>query len=215
METASANSTLAFHTVPLFGGALPCSLPTTFLDVSELRQVPDTQEVFLERDGFTSIVFDVLERVEESHSSAPSGRNVNASQADQSALQTHLEDVVEGTEGVAGVKVWERESAEATTFAEGTPVFNIIATMPPGEKQQSDHNKADFVAVLLTLIRLEKQITDLVVTINVPHVEGEYDSDGVDLDQGKRGELIERGAEVRKRVLETLVVTDWDLFVQD
>lgn len=74
----------AFKQVDLFGGAIVASIPSTFEDVSDIRQVPDNQEVYLDKDGFSStvpsiypnfvmmvvdsifagIVFDILERVE-------------------------------------------------------------------------------------------------------------------------------------------------------
>ena len=52
---------------------------------SDLRQVPDHQEVYLDKEGFTSISFDILERVEPV---ADGGE----------ALRYHLEDITE-TEG--------------------------------------------------------------------------------------------------------------------
>lgn len=47
---------------------------------SDIRQVPDNQEVFLDKDGFTSVVFDILERVEK---------------PDIDALKYHLQDIVD------------------------------------------------------------------------------------------------------------------------
>jgi hypothetical protein len=66
----------------LFGGAITAELPTGCIDASyvsivstpshsahffgtsDLRQVPDTQEVFLYPDSEISIIIEVLERVE-------------------------------------------------------------------------------------------------------------------------------------------------------
>lgn len=102
----------------LFGGALECDLPEQFADVryapgrrpctqmprelqladnnnSTLRQVPDAQEVFIDKDGFTSIIFDITERV---------GGPGSSPEIDGKALTTHLEELV-GTD-VDTVKVW-------------------------------------------------------------------------------------------------------------
>lgn len=49
---------------------------------SDLRQVPDHQEVYLDKQGFTSITFDILERVD-------SVAN------DDEALKYHLEDITD------------------------------------------------------------------------------------------------------------------------
>jgi hypothetical protein len=56
---------------------------------SEIRQVPDNQEVYLDKDGFTSIVVDILERVEK---------------PDNEALKFHLNDIVD--EDAGETKVW-------------------------------------------------------------------------------------------------------------
>jgi hypothetical protein len=62
---------------------------------STLRQVPDAQEVFIDKDGFTSIIFDITERV---------GGPGSSPEIDGRALTTHLEELV-GTD-VDTVKVW-------------------------------------------------------------------------------------------------------------
>jgi hypothetical protein len=96
-----------------------------------------------------------------------------------------------------------------------TPVYNLVATSPPGAKQQGRANEPDFVAILLTLIRLEGQKTDILVTINVPHVAGEYEPESVDLEHGKQGALLEKAGKYRERVLETFEVREWGLFGEE
>ncbi len=99
-----------YHSVGLFGGAITASLPSTYADVrsatnstmkethlthdSEIRQVPDNQEVYLDTNGFASIVVDILERVEK---------------PDTEALQYHLHDIVE--EDAGETKVWSTAEA--------------------------------------------------------------------------------------------------------
>lgn len=61
---------------------------------SQIRQVPDNQEVYLDKDGLTSIVFDILERVDK---------------PDLDALKYHLEDIVE--DDVNATKLWTSNSA--------------------------------------------------------------------------------------------------------
>lgn len=57
---------------------------------SDIRQVPDNQEVYLDTQGFTSITFDLLERV--------------TAATDVDALRQHLDDIVESDADV--MKVW-------------------------------------------------------------------------------------------------------------
>ena len=47
----------------LFGGAITIQLPNDLLDASELREVPDTQEVFVDKHSDISYILDVNERV--------------------------------------------------------------------------------------------------------------------------------------------------------
>jgi len=81
----------------------------------------------------------------------------------------------------------------------------------------TSHNKPlpDFTGILLTLIRLEPQRTDLLVAINVPHVPGEYEYESVDLHAGRVGKLLEEAGEVMDFVLESFEVVDWGLFVEE
>jgi hypothetical protein len=103
-----------------------------------------------------------------------------------------------------------------TPNSPNTPLYNLLATSPPGSKQQGRANEPDFVAILLTLIRLEGQKTDILVTVNVPHVAGEgYEAGSVDLEHGKQGGLIERAGMWRERVLETFEVREWGLFGEE
>ena len=74
---------------------------TNTISGSTIRQVPDHQEVYLDKDGFTSIIFDITERV----GTAGSGPAV-----DGAALTTHLEDIVDSD--VDTVKVWNTSNTQ-------------------------------------------------------------------------------------------------------
>ena len=125
-----------FKSTPLFGGALLVDLPSTFADVrfvwhvlfiavrelislnSTIRQVPDHQEVYLDKDGFTSIIFDITERV---------GGPGSSPEIDGRALTTHLEDIVDSADD--DVKVW---STTNTVFSKLSYVlaFHLAMSHP-------------------------------------------------------------------------------------
>ncbi|GAB7331771.1 hypothetical protein MBLNU13_g03736t1 [Cladosporium sp. NU13] len=191
-----------FKPVELFGGAITADFPATFGDVSNIRQVPDNQEVYLDGEGFASVVVEILEREEK---------------LDNEALEYHLRDLVEDDEDDAAekTKVWWTGEAVGGKLPPQTPTYNLLATSPPGAKQQGRANEPDFVAIMLTLIRLVDQKTDILVTVNVPHVIGQYDTGSVDLQHGKMGPLLEQAAKWRERVLETFEVKDWGLFGEE
>lgn len=76
-------------------------------------------------------------------------------------------------------------------------------------------NTAEFTGILLILIRLAEQKTDIVVSVNVPHIPGEYKKEDVDLESQKMGPHLEAGLKFRQRILESFEVKDWGLFVNE
>ena len=53
----------SYTTRPLYGGAITVSLPSTLIDASDVRQVPDHQEVFLSPTTLTSLIFEINQYV--------------------------------------------------------------------------------------------------------------------------------------------------------
>jgi len=190
-----------YQSTPLFGGALIVDLPSTFADVSTIRQVPDHQEVYLDKDGFTSIIFDITERV------GPPGSDATI---DGAAMTTHLQDIVDSDTDT--VKVWSITDTKFSKLPSDIPAYTLIATQTPPVDPDARVAAPDFTAIVLNLIRLEKESTDILVTINVPHIKGEYMEDDVDLQLGKQGKLIENAVEYAARVWETFKIKDWGLF---
>jgi len=193
-----------FRSTPLFGGALIVDLPSTFADVSTIRQVPDHQEVYLDKDGFTSIIFDITERV---------GLAGSGPATDGAAMTTHLEDIVDSDTDT--VKVWSTSNTQFSKLPEGTPAYTLIATQTPPIRTTASgapSSAPDFTAIVLNLIRLESEHTDILITINVPHIRGEYSEEDVDLQLGKQGRLITDAVEFSARIWETFKIKDWGLF---
>lgn len=61
-------------------------------------------------------------------------------------------------------------------------------------------------------MRLEKESTDILITINVPHIKGEYTEEEVNLELGKQGKLIGDAVEYAAKIWETFKIKDWSLF---
>jgi len=59
---------------------------------------------------------------------------------------------------------------------------------------------------------LEQESTDVLVTINVPHIKGEYTEEEIDMQMGKQGKLIENAVEYAAKIWETFKIKDWGLF---
>ncbi|KAL9607965.1 MAG: hypothetical protein Q9167_007176 [Letrouitia subvulpina] len=196
-------ATNSFKNVELFGGAITASLPSDYIDASSIRQVPDHQEVYLSVNGFNTIIFDLAERV----SQLPT---------DHDALSFHLEDIVESGDAC---EIWHTDTVGLPNFPPNTPAYRLTATIIPqataanGAFLPSRPHTPTYTVVLLTLIRLAPQSTDVVVTINIPHIPGEQEPlDQVNFEQGQMGSLVAEGVRFQDEIMNTLQINDWGLF---
>jgi hypothetical protein len=93
-----------------------------------------------------------------------------------------------------------------------TPAYTLVATQTPEPDPKARDLAPDFTAIVLNLIRLEKESTDVLITINVPHIKGEYTEEEVNLELGKQGKLINNAVEHAARIWESFKIKDWSLF---
>lgn len=96
--------------------------------------------------------------------------------------------------------------------SENIPAYTLLATQAPKPSAAGSGSSPDFTAIILTLVRLEREKTDILITINVPHIKGEYDEEEVDLELGKQGKLIGDAVDFAAKIWETFKVKDWTLF---
>lgn len=71
----------------LFGGALSVLLPSNAKDISDLRQIPDNQEVFAHPVTDQSIIIEILEYVDKD---------------DEEAIRTHFSDLASDNDVQSG-----------------------------------------------------------------------------------------------------------------
>lgn len=97
-------------------------------------------------------------------------------------------------------------------YSDEVPAYTLIATQTPRSGSAERTSSPDFTAIILTLLRLEKVSSDILITVNVPHIKGEYDEEEVDMQLGKQGQLIGDAVDYAARIWETFKVKDWALF---
>ncbi|KAL1675089.1 hypothetical protein EV122DRAFT_268788 [Schizophyllum commune] len=135
----------------LFGGAITARTPANLIDASDLRQIPDTQEVFLYPDSSASIIVEILQRVEPSHYDA--------------AIRFHFDSLAHDNDAqastISNVSVIPNDRA-----GDQTPSAIILS----GVQSVAKFNRStlDEVRVLMALYRVESKGIDLVVTFNIP-----------------------------------------------
>ncbi|KAH7394155.1 hypothetical protein DE146DRAFT_617170 [Phaeosphaeria sp. MPI-PUGE-AT-0046c] len=182
---------MSFTNTPLFGGAITAALPSNFADTSQIREVPDHQEVYLDADGYSSIVIEILEYVDKS--------------SDEEALQYHFADLVDGTGDSTNILGQER-----ATFGElsDKSALSLTFIQTPAPPDRPNRKTPEYVYIHLLLLRLKEQDTDIMVTINIPHYTGEYEK----AEAGQETRLMRDSKAVRDKMLETFKVVEWGLF---
>lgn len=55
----------------LFGGAIECHIPPSYMDISKLREVPDNQEVFADEHSDVSLIVEILQVPEDDDTPLP------------------------------------------------------------------------------------------------------------------------------------------------
>ncbi|XP_058870538.1 ran guanine nucleotide release factor [Acipenser ruthenus] len=140
---------------PLFGGAFSAVLPPGFRDVSELREIPDNQEVFAHSHTDQSIIVELLE-----YQGHVTGRD---------AARYHFEDVACSNEaaGPGGSQVLSVEPLPAaqTSLQESESAWLLHGTQLVSKFNEEAENA---VSVYLGLFRLPQYSTDALVTFNDP-----------------------------------------------
>ncbi|KAF6219345.1 hypothetical protein HO133_005170 [Letharia lupina] len=192
--------TTAFEHTELFGGAITANIPSNFADVSNIRQVPDNQEAYLDKNGFISLTFDITERV--SHLST-----------DKEALEYHFADIVaeKDTKSMRSIV----ENAELPNFPPPTPVLALTAiTKPPASTVAANSLTPTHTDIYFTLIRLVEQSTDIVITLNTPHLASEAEGQiPNETETGTLyGETEQEVGNMYHQIVTSFAIKDWGLF---
>ncbi|XP_004857548.1 ran guanine nucleotide release factor isoform X1 [Heterocephalus glaber] len=138
---------------PLFGGAFSAIFPRGAIDVSDLRPVPDNQEVFCHPRTDQSLIVELLE--------------LQAHVQGEAAARYHFEDVGR----VQGSRVLQVESVQPLNL-ENLALRGCCqeAWVLSGKQQVAKENQqvAKDVTLHQALLRVPRYQTDLLVTFNQP-----------------------------------------------
>ncbi|CAD7689720.1 unnamed protein product [Nyctereutes procyonoides] len=138
---------------PLFGGAFSATLPPGALDVSDLRPVPDNQEVFCHRVTDQSLIVELLE--------------LQAHVQGEEAARYHFEDVG----GMQEARALQVDSVQPLLLENlALRSYCQEAWVLSGKQQvaKENHQVAKDVMVHQALLRLLRYQTDVLVTFNEP-----------------------------------------------
>ncbi|KAA8896373.1 hypothetical protein TRICI_006907 [Trichomonascus ciferrii] len=209
--------------IELYGGAITSTIPSGFVDVSNFRQVPDTQEVFVcDRDGYDdSVVFDIMERVE--------GDDVEAVKEhlnELSVLNSVGQDYI--TLQLTRVDMKKQKLDNSTELQ--PPCYLSVAVEPSKKWGREEAAKDDptgsvkpLVVLVMAVIRLENVTSDILLTYNIPIRTQQEITDLEALVKDKESlsnndeipPVGQRINSVRQQVVHSLqafTVEDWSLF---
>ncbi|KAK4703590.1 hypothetical protein P7C70_g2627, partial [Phenoliferia sp. Uapishka_3] len=151
----------ATRAVQLYGGAITTILPSNLRDASELRQVPDSQEVWLDNDSNLSFILEVVQLVTESGAvddlDAALRFHFNSLAHDNTALSATISSISLPT------NFNNSSNTSIPTFGPAT-----LSGRQTVSKFNLPPERADVVLVLMALWRLPSKNTDLVLCVNFP-----------------------------------------------
>ncbi|KAL4968037.1 Ran GTPase-binding protein MOG1 [Aspergillus stella-maris] len=217
----------------LYGGAIKATIPEGWLDASDLRQIPDHQELFLSPTTLSNLIFEINERVSEETalSALQSASNKEVLETlgpnpgatpdtvDKAAALYHLNDlrdddndtlrIVAPPQQISLQKLPNARSykgvAQMTSLTTRPGVAPSVGGAPAGSS--ADGGLSASVTLHYLLVRLEEQETDVLIFFNTPHKE--FDERGDPRGLAKEGELANS---VIDALIEKLEIADWGLF---
>ncbi|CAH2352324.1 nuclear import protein Mog1p [[Candida] railenensis] len=180
---------------PLYGGAVATELPSEAIDVSQIREIPDTQEVFIieskQNDPKldSSIIFDLLESVQ--------------ANTVEELLQLHIKEISEDVEKpTTSYQTIRNDSLNQDAY-----FTYFIQKSPKRDKYSS--------VTLIGLIQLKKVDTDVLISVNVPFIPSAQElltQEGIERDLSDSSTSIGKGYKLLKSATANYTVKDWQLF---
>lgn len=205
-------------TTELYGGAITISkLPNSFIDISQIRQVPDTQEVFINQlsshndshdvsGSFDhSFIIDLLERVDPIDY--------------QEAIHLHLQDIVPPhvhNQPIEQIKQQQEEEEEDNedddNDDDGIIRYFSFVQFKPQYKKFDPNESPKQIITLICLIRLEKVDTDVLLQYIIP-LKSENENVNVNFEGStKVDKIVKESYDLFKKIALSFTVKDWNLF---
>ncbi|XP_075518318.1 uncharacterized protein LOC142552511 [Primulina tabacum] len=189
---------------PLFGGAITTSFPVRFQDVSDIRQVPDHQEVFVDPTRDESLVFELLE--------------LKANVADQGSATWFLRDLASEQDAEGTVVLEQSGIFEACQlrFRDTPATITTVVGQMAVSKGRQGREAQNVVKVYLANLRLKEVVTDVLITAYEPTLINPLSESAAAVGAGLAVPAIESGftpmAEIFKVAVSNFKVNDWSLF---
>ncbi|OBZ83865.1 putative ran guanine nucleotide release factor [Choanephora cucurbitarum] len=186
------------NTQSLFGGAILSPVPSSFVDASQFRQIPDNQEVFVDMNTQQSLIFELLEQVEAKHTDV---------------AKFHFQQLADDNEAtdatVSYVEQLDPKEVSPLLTSDATELYILQGTQKVSKfnEKQADNT----VEIVMAVIRLIQVETDFVISINAP-IQLANTSSEREYAQGTNPISIDVVKQEMLVALKGLEVKDWSLF---
>eukprot|EP00128_Syssomonas_multiformis_P014956 Colp12_sorted_trinity150504_noHs@26973 len=180
----------------LYGGAITMTLPNEFIDVSQLREVPDNQEVYTHISNDQSVIIELLEY----ESDIP----------DEEAPAFHFRQLASANaaEEYSQIDIIQPLSPDALPhFEQQLPRF-FLSGVQRVSKFNEPGSARNTVRVHLVLLRLPDQLTDVLITFNDPLAISPGSSSAQPAEPAAVGLTLDSFREC----VASLKINDWSLF---
>ncbi|XP_062082402.1 uncharacterized protein LOC133788815 [Humulus lupulus] len=189
---------------PLFGAALASTFPQRFQDVSDIRQVPDHQEVFVDPSRDESLIFELLELKHEV--------------GDNGSATWFLQDLASEQEAEGSAVIEQSGVVEAPGLCyRSTPaVITTAVGQMAISKGRQGREAQNVVRVYVANVRLKEVNTDVLITAYEPIHINPLSESVTAVGAGAATPAEHSGCmpmvEVFKLAVSTFKVNNWGLF---
>lgn len=139
----------------LFGGSISALVPENFLDVSQLRSIPDNQEVFVDKISSLSLIVEIVE--------------YQTQVENDKAAEFHFKDI--GTANDASeFTLIEKSSVSIKNLVTNADVKDTTAYCVIGQQRVAKFNSEALnnVTLELAVIRIKDQKSEILISLNNP-----------------------------------------------
>ncbi|CAM8921723.1 unnamed protein product [Rhodiola kirilowii] len=188
----------------LFGGAISCSFPYRFQDVSSIREVPDNQAVYVDPSRDESLIIELLE--------------LKHDVADSSSAVWFFQDLATEQDAEGSMVIQESGVFEANglSFRDVPATITTAIGQMAISKGRQGRDAQNVVKVYLANIRLKGVDTDVLITAYEPLLISPLSESASSVGAGLAVPAVQTGCmpmgEVWNNAVMSFKVNDWSLF---
>lgn len=189
----------------LFGGAITMELPASFEDISAIRQVPDHQEVFMDKATDISFIVELL--------------GGDSSVPDAEAAAYYFQDLAECNEATNATISEQRVLPNGVVMLSLKEVEHrncALSGIQVARNSRSASAPLDTVYVLMVVLRLPSVGTDCLLSVNIPQKESTLTSPPTISSFCKADTTApadeNAGVKALRMAVQSFNIVDWSLF---